>query len=143
MELTALVADLKSDEGWRDRPYRDHLGFLTVGYGFLIDERKSIAMPLEVGELWLSRLAHERVTHLNDRLPWLKNQPDDVQRALANMAYQMGVNGVLAFRRMLNALTSGGRIAAAREALDSTWAKEQTPERAQRIANLIRGNGVK
>lgn len=136
----ALLADLVRDEGWQESPYRDSLGFLTIGYGFLIDERKPVKLPREVGELWLRIAAEERWHSLLNRLPWLADQPEDVQRALANMAYQMGPDGVLKFSKMLLALRNGSRERAAAESLDSTWAK-QTPLRAQRVAKLIRGTG--
>ena len=55
------------------------------------------------------------------------------------MAYQLGVNGVGNFSKMLNALESGDRETAAIEALDSKWAT-QTPERAERVANMIGGD---
>jgi lysozyme len=54
------------------------------------------------------------------------------------MAYQLGPSGVVAFKKMLAALEAGDRIAAAEAALDSKWAT-QTPNRAQRVAALIRG----
>lgn len=136
--LAAVIADLRDDEGWRDRPYRDSLNFLTIGYGFLIDERKSVRMPRAVGALWLELLATDKWDELVARLPWLTEQPVDVQRALANMSYQMGVEGLIGFRKMLTALQFGNRELAADEALDSDWGK-QTPKRAKRIAALIRG----
>ena len=134
----ALIADLKADEGWRADPYQDSLGFWTIGYGFLIDERKSARLPREVGDFWLAYLVDERTKSLKAELPWLGLQHKDVQRALVNMAYQMGVAGVLRFSKMLDALKAGNRELAANEALDSTWAK-QTPQRAQKVAGLIRG----
>jgi len=66
------------------------------------------------------------------------SQPPDVRRALLNMAYQLGVSGLLNFSKMLTALQAGDREEAAREALDSLWAK-QTPNRARRVALLLRG----
>jgi lysozyme len=136
--LPKLLADLRDDEGWRDSPYRDTEGFLTIGYGFLIDERKAVKMPRAVGNLWLELVAQEKWADLLGRLPWLSTQPENVQRALANMAYQMGVEGVLGFRTMLAALQAGDRARAADAALDSKWA-DQTPVRAKRVAALIRG----
>ena len=133
-----LIADLKADEGWRADPYQDSLGFWTIGYGFLIDGRKSVRLPREVGDFWLAYLVDERTKELNAALPWLENQPEGVQRALLNMAYQMGVAGVLKFGKMLDALKSSDRKLAANEALDSMWAR-QTPERAKRVAEKIRG----
>ncbi len=38
--INELTADLKNDEGWRPFAYQDHLGFWTLGYGFLIDQRR-------------------------------------------------------------------------------------------------------
>ncbi len=134
-----LVRDLKQDEGWRPFAYRDSLGFLTIGFGFLIDQRRGGELPLPIADLWLHRLATERVNHLIARLPWLNEQPEDVRRALGNMAYQLGVDGVCLFRNMLAALKDGRRDEAAYHALDSRWAK-QTPRRAHRVASLIRGN---
>jgi lysozyme len=53
------------------------------------------------------------------------------------MAYQMGVDGVLKFKKMMIALQAENYEAAYKEALNSKWA-QQTPERAQRVALLIR-----
>lgn len=133
-----LLSDLRSDEGWRESPYRDSLNFLTIGYGFLIDERRQVKLPRAVGDLWLELVAKEKWADLVGRLPWLSTQPEDVQRALANMAYQLGVDGLLGFRVMFAALSAGDRKRAAEAALDSTWAR-QTPARAKRAADLIRG----
>ena len=131
-----LINDLKSDEGWRPSAYRDHLGYLTLGYGFLIDKRKGGELPREIAEQWLVYAATKRWNQLLVNLPWLNEQPEKVQRAIANMAYQLGVSGVGNFNRMLNALESGDRKLASIDALYSTWAK-QTPERAERIAAMI------
>jgi lysozyme len=138
MTLAKVVADLKREEGWRAEPYEDHLGFWTIGYGFLIDRRKPTRLPESVGELWLEELVQERQRALDDALPWLLAQPDEIRDALTNMAYQMGVSGVLKFKGMLEALKAGKRELAANEALDSLWAR-QTPERARRVAEQIRG----
>lgn len=139
MSSAKIVADLRREEGWRAEPYQDHLGFWTIGYGFLIDGRKSVKLPERVGDFWLEVLVEQTTQALDDALPWLMAQPEEVRRALVNMAYQMGVAGVLRFQKMLDALKAGDRALAANEALDSTWAK-QTPQRAQRVAALIRGS---
>lgn len=134
-----LVEDLKSDEGWRPFAYQDHLGFWTIGYGFLIDERKGGALPLKIAEQWLVYAVTQRWNDLVNIYPWLNDQPGRVQRAVGNMAYQLGVTGVGNFTKMLNALESGDRKTAAIEALDSKWAT-QTPERAKRVAKMIAGD---
>lgn len=138
--ITGLVAqDLKRDEGWVPHAYQDHLGYWTLGYGFLIDQRRGGRLPRHIANQWLEWEIDQRWNKLTSAEPWLDDQPEDVQRALANMAYQLGVSGVLRFRKMLQALRDGDREKAAQEALDSVWAT-QTPERAQRVARLIRGH---
>src|SRR5690606_5314487 len=83
-----VAEDLKRDEGWVPHAYQDHLGYWTIGYGFLIDERKGGRLPKHIGNQWLQWEIEQRWRELTDAEPWLDDQPEDVQRALANMAYQ-------------------------------------------------------
>ena len=133
-----LLNDLKFDEGWRPYAYQDHLEFWTIGYGFLIDERRGGELPKPVADMWLMYAATQRWNQLVSKIPWVLEQPENVQRALGNMSYQLGVNGVLNFKYMLAALQRADWNGAAEHALNSRWAS-QTPKRAQRIADLIRG----
>ena len=137
--IDQIANDLKSDEGWVPHAYQDHLGFWTIGYGFLIDERKGGQIPEHIGEDWLRWEVADRFDALHEELPWLHSQPESVIRALVNMTYQLGLSGVLRFKKMLSALEEGDREKAAEEALDSRWA-EQTPNRAHRVASWIRGD---
>ena len=57
------------------------------------------------------------------------------------MAYQIGVNGLLKFKKMISAIEFGDWEEAERQALDSKWAK-QTPARAHRHAKVIRTGDV-
>lgn len=138
MNMDGLLRDLKRDEGFVSHVYKDHLGYWTLGYGFLVDERKGGSIPEEVAEYWLELVAQRYWNALRNRKSWLDEQPEDVQRALANMAYQLGVEGVLGFRNMLAALEQNDRATAADEALNSLWA-QQTPDRAKRVAALLKG----
>jgi lysozyme len=57
------------------------------------------------------------------------------------MAYQMGVEGVQGFSKMIAALQVGDYPRAADEALDSLWAK-QTPARARDVAQRLESGGL-
>ena len=59
------------------------------------------------------------------------------QDALIEMGFQMGVEGLLRFERMWQAIEAGDFETAYSEALDSRWAK-QTPKRAIAVAKLLR-----
>ena len=129
--------DLIRDEGWKPTVYDDHLGFATIGYGFLVDQRRGGGMPKEVGDYWLDMLIARQWNELCRDYPWFIDAPAPVQRAVQNMRYQLGRGGLAGFRRMLAALALGNYVEAAREALDSRWA-QQTPHRARRVAALMR-----
>lgn len=134
----ALTEHLKAEEGTVLHAYQDHLGFLTIGTGRLIDHRKGGGLSEAEAEYLLGNDIDRVAADLDRRLPWWREQPAPVQVALCSMAFQMGAAGLLAFRRMLAALERGDRAEAARQALDSKWAR-QTPARAERVAGMIRG----
>lgn len=134
-----LKEEIRSDEGWDAFPYDDHLGFKTIGYGFLIDKRKGGGLPRPVAEFWLTYIINGRISDLTRSWPAFTRQPEEIQLVLLNMSYQLGVGGVLNFKKMLLALERGDRAEAKVQALDSTWAK-QTPKRAQRLADILAGS---
>lgn len=149
MNIAGLLDDLRADEGFRDHVYDDATGqpivkgsvvqgYPTIGYGFCVDKNKGTPLPRDIADLLLERVTQEKWSALLAALPWIAQQPEDVQRALANMAYQMGAAGVTRFGRMLAALQVGDRQQAANHALESLWAR-QTPKRAERVARLLRG----
>jgi lysozyme len=59
------------------------------------------------------------------------------QAAIENMAYQLGVTGVMRFRMMIRALRDGDHGNASLEMLDSKWATVDTPERAERVSQVM------
>lgn len=137
MDWQRIIADIKSDEGWRAYAYQDHLGYWTIGYGFLIDKRKGGELPRAVADFWLQHILDERIAALRAALDNWDDYPEGVKRALVNMSYQMGIAGLLGFQDMLQAIEYKCYGMAADCALDSEWAR-QTPERAKRVAEWIR-----
>lgn len=133
-----LVRQLRGDEGERRHVYVDSLGFYTIGVGRLVDKRKpgSGLRPDEIAYL-LNNDVDDRINALGKRLPWIQDLDDARKGVLLNMAFQMGVDGLVDFVRTL-ALVKGGKYEnAAAAMLESRWA-EQTPARAQRLAQQMR-----
>lgn len=137
MDKDKLIDDLKRDEGFVPYVYQDSLGYWTIGYGTLIDERGG-GLPEDICAELLKRHVENNTANLNKQLPWLKNHPEHIQRALANMAYQLGVSGLLSFKTTLRLVEQKRYNEAADNALKSLWAR-QTPNRAKRVTDLIRG----
>ena len=128
-----VYADIKRDEGFRARPYRDSEGLLTIGYGTLIEDGISEAEA----ELLLKHRFEQVFGELMTHKPVVRELRGPVIRALANMAYNLGVPRLMSFKRMWAALEASDYDNAAAEALDSKWAG-QVGARAERIADLIR-----
>lgn len=137
IEESLLIDRLIQDEGEVLHAYEDHLGFLTIGVGRLIDKRRGGGITQEESRYLLRNDIHRKSEELRARFAWFHFLDDARQAAILCMAFQLGVNGVANFRKMVLALIRQDYEAAAREALDSTWAK-QTPARAQRMAHVLR-----
>lgn len=137
INIEKLTDDLRRDEGVKKHAYRDHLGYLTIGVGRLIDERRGGGLSDHEIDFLLQNDIDRVIGALTYRIPFYTELSEARQRALANMAFQMGINGLLRFSKMLEAMRIGHFDRAYIEALDSDWAT-QTPERAKRIAKMIK-----
>ena len=77
------------------------------------------------------------IDKLDDMFVWWDDLDEVRQCALANIAYQLGINGLLKFKKALAAMERRDWNNAYSELLDSKWAKIDTPARAHRIALRI------
>jgi len=136
MPLERLKQQLIRHEGEVLHAYQDPLGFWTIGVGRLIDKRRGGGISHEEAMMLLDGDIIRVVSSL-ERHVWFRRLDPVRQQATANMAFQLGVTGLLGFRRMIAALKDHDYELAADEALDSRWAT-QTPNRADEIAAMIR-----
>ncbi len=137
MNFEKLVeTDLLSHEGFKSSVYQDHIGFLTIGIGRMVDARRGGGITFEEAMILLKNDVRKVVADLRKELPWFSQAPTGVQRALVNMAFQMGVNGVLGFKNTLTLIKQEKYKEAAENALKSKWAK-QTPARAREVCQWI------
>lgn len=127
---------LKREEGFVPHAYKDHLGFWTIGYGKLIDERKGGGITERQALTLLRDDIDERRHALILALPWFPQLDEARQTILIAMAFQMGVDGVLKFKNTLAAVKAGDYVQAAKGIRSSKWA-EQTPGRAERMAKAM------
>jgi len=132
--VEGLRKDLIAEEGLRLKPYLCPAGKLTLGVGRNLDD---VGITEDEAMMMLDNDIERVKGQLAKALPWLETKPQGVQRAIANMTFQMGLGGVLKFQKMLAALQARDYNAARREALDSAWAK-QTPQRAGRVTDLFK-----
>lgn len=123
---------IKQCEGLFLETYIDSLGHLTVGWGRCLEE----GIRLDEAELMFKNDYNQSVAEL-EKCSWYTMQPIGVKQALINMNFNLGINKLSTFKKMIKALTEKNYTLASREALDSLWAK-QVHGRARDIALMIR-----
>lgn len=128
---------LYADEGEKLSAYQDHLGFWTIGVGRLIDSRKGGGLTKEESEYLLDNDIRRKTAEVKAAIPWFENLSEARQGVLLNMAFQMGTEGLLKFKKTIAMIEAGKYEAAAAGMLNSLWAK-QTPERAARLSKQMR-----
>jgi lysozyme len=149
MNETALLEDLKRDEGNRLTAYDDAngaplvpgyrlVGHPTIGIGRALDVHG--ISPAESVALCLADIRAVSIG-LSARLPYWSRLDDARQRVIANIAFNAGVDGALKFERMLAAIAAGNFHVAALELYDSKL-KQQAPERAARLAALLQSPAI-
>lgn len=130
----ALREELVRDEGCRNKPYQDSEGILTVGVGWNLEEH---GLPDEIVWDLLGRSVSMAEADLSTLYPDWRELTDQRQRALLNMAFNLGRARLGGFKKMWAAIERGNWQEAAAQALDSKWALQVGP-RAQRIAAMLR-----
>lgn len=129
----SLIEHIKEEEGFRGTPYKDTLGYLTIGYGTKLPLSKEEAEVLLV--LRLENMKKELKGRIFKAYSDI-DLPKQVWDILYHMSYQLGVPKLMNFKKMLRAIVSGNYIKASREMLDSKWAL-QTPNRAERLSTMM------
>ncbi len=129
--LADMEALLEQQEGFRANPYRDSRGFLTIGFGTNLDagitrEQAEALMDCQLAANEAALQAY----------PWFAGL-DEVRRGvIENMAYNIGVSGVLEFKDMLAAIEAKDWPEAARQMRASKWAV-QVGDRAKVLARIM------
>jgi lysozyme len=136
MTTPLLIEDLKRDEGLRLTAYQDTRGVWTIGYGHTPAVEGAV-WTVEAAAIQLSADLDRTLAEMDRELSWWRGLDDVRQDALANMAFNLGVHGLLAFGHMLEALQAHDWHTASAQMLLSHWA-EEVEDRAERLAFMIR-----
>ena len=133
LHMTDLEREVADDEGFMRIPYRCTSGKLSIGYGTNIQD----GITKDEALLLMRHRLGKVVAALESRLPFWPKLTDDRRRVLANMGYQLGIAGLMGFKRMLAAMERGDYDTAGKEMMDSKWARSDSPARAQRLRTMM------
>lgn len=133
MDLTLLKDHIIWAEGFRQFPYKDSVGILTVAVGRNLEDvgiRKSEAMFMLENDL-------EDVISNAESLPYW-NSLDDVRRLIvADMIFNLGLTRFTHFVKLNKALEISDYQVAAYEMQDSRWAT-QVGRRATKLIEAMK-----
>ena len=123
--------------GFNEKPYKDQLGYLTIGYGHLILPNETYLLKNKTNKLQLNSIFDQDFERaLGDYKRFIKqkhhNRKD--KELLIEMTYQMGAKRVLKFKKLISNMQKNKKHLVCFEMMDSLW-YTQTPNR---VKNLIR-----
>ena len=146
MNLSLMDAELERDEGRRYVPYTDNSKAknLTVGIGHNLD-----ASPIPPA--WVYPLTDDEIDQLLDHdlsitiaaldlhIGWWRTLDEVRQRCVCNVAFNIGVGGLMGFHEALPELKAGNYANAAQDFQDSDWYRE-VGIRAKRVCwGILKG----
>lgn len=151
-DLVQLETSLRKHEGVRERLYICPAGKLSIGVGHNLEAIPLTGLELrtlyDAGEITitLTQAGISRVlkTDMEDHIELCQNYfehweglNDVRQNAIAELCFQVGINGLLKFKRFLAAVGVENWGKAKAELVDSRWAKQTQPSRVKYITDLI------
>ena len=144
MDLIKLQNEIADDEGIKYETYRCSEGYPTGGIGHLItewdedyfDKPIGTKIPHEKVDEWFAKDIETTIKDCNLLFSQFNNLPEEIQRVLANMCFQLGRPRLSKFKNMIAAVEDCDWAKMADEMEDSRWFK-QTPNRAQRLITRV------
>ena len=134
--MSKLEEQLAEHEGFKPFAYQDSLGYWTIGYGRLIDKAKGGGISTSEALYLLRNDIARHSVALIEALPWVVTLDETRRNVLTDMAFNLGIPGLLNFRNTLAAVKRGDYQAAASGMRNSKWA-EQVGNRAERLARAM------
>lgn len=152
--MTELESQLIRHEGMRLSVYRCTAGKLTCGVGrnlddvgLSADERGALGVTpadyprLKLTEAQALMLLRNDILRcqvdLDRHIPWWRTLDAVRSRVIVDMAFNLGIRGLLGFKNTLALVKSGNYEAAAQNMGKSLWAS-QVKGRATRLAQMMR-----
>ena len=144
MNIEKLREELERDEGCVYNVYLDHLGYPTFGISHLVldsDPEHGLEVGTIVSEDRVIEVFEQDVQSVlsdcNRLYEDFDDLPEEAQRVIANMMFNMGLTRLSKFKGMKRGVDTRDWHQAADEMVDSRWYRQVT-NRADRLVERIR-----
>lgn len=139
--LEQIKLDLTKHEGCKTEVYLCSEGIPTAGIGHALyaDEEMPVGTDVDMEQVleWFKEDVDEAVADCCALFLNFASLPDQVQRVLVNMAFNLGRNRLGKFKNMITAVNEGNWQKAADEMVDSRW-YNQVGNRSIELENWMR-----
>ena len=137
-----LKERIKSNEGFSSKPYKDQLGYLTIGYGHLILPNENILLKKQINKKELEEIFEKdfkkALSNFNNTFkPFTLNEKES--ELLIEMIFQLGIKGCLKFKNLIKNIKKGNKHLVCFDMMDSLWYK-QTPNRVKNLIKIFLNN---
>lgn len=133
IDRAVMIRQLRLHEGERLKPYRCIAGKLTIGVGRNLEDR---GITREESAYLLGNDIDSHWRELVKAIPWIEQLDEVRQRVLLDMAFNLGIAGLLSFKNTLATIKAGDYQRGAAMMLDSKWAS-QVGARANRLSRMM------
>lgn len=131
--MIPISEQLKLHEDFRSKPYKDTTGHLTIGYGRNLDTK---GISKDEAEHMLDNDIKDVVKPL-EKYEWYNKLDPIRQKVLIDMGFNLGIPGLLKFKKMIAALKKDDYKKAAGEMANSRWST-QVHSRAYRLIMMMK-----
>ena len=137
-----LKERIKSNEGFSSKPYKDQLGYLTIGYGHLILPNENILLKKKIHKKELEEIFEKdfkkALSDFNSAFKSLTLNEKESE-LLIEMIFQLGIKGCLKFKNLIKNIKKGNKHLVCFDMMDSLWYK-QTPNRVKTLIKTFLNN---
>ena len=134
-----LKNKIKRNEGFRNKPYLDSLGNLTIGYGHLIIKKEQKIFQAKFSKKFLSNLFdndfRKALKDYKKNFNYKKHSKE-IKEVLIEMIFQLGIKKQKKFVKMNKHMQNNDMFLVALEMKNSLWYK-QTPKRVDGLISLL------
>ena len=137
-----LKKRIKLNEGFSPKPYKDQLGYLTIGYGHLILSNEKILLKKKIHKKELEEIFEKdfkkALSNFNNTFKSFTLDKKEAE-LLIEMIFQLGIKGCLKFKNLIKNMKKGNKHLVCLDMMDSLWYK-QTPNRVRNLIKIFLNN---
>ena len=124
-------------EGEVNHAYTDSEGYLTIGVGRLIDERRNGKISHDEAMYLLDNDIKTVIGQCDRTFDWFDDLDEARKIVILNMVFNLGINGFKKFKKTIQYIDNENYEEASKEMLDSAW-RIQVGNRALELSEMMK-----